>query len=88
MTKICNVIKNSLDEESHGIKSMLDNAATSVLRIRGLTACRRTLWILTRLTYPELRQFSRMPLTSSLICQGPKSATRLSWTHWHLLLRA
>lgn len=38
MTKICNVIKNSLNEDSQGIKSMLNNAAESVLTLSGGSA--------------------------------------------------
>lgn len=38
MTKICTTIKKSLDEGSTGIKSMLDNAAGSVLSLSGGSA--------------------------------------------------
>ncbi len=38
MTKICNVIKDSLNEESQGIKSMLNNAAESILTLSGGSA--------------------------------------------------
>ena len=38
MTKICNVIKHSLDEDSDSIKSMLSNAADSILTLSGGSA--------------------------------------------------